>query len=630
MGAGTGTASSFPPALSPGEEAATRSARSMLPLVAPVVVAGAAVLVPAALLLTAPQLTAQDGFRLLGLLLVALVLDALPIDLEDVPVGGTSLANVVIVATAVLYGWEAAAVLAVATQLGVDLARRRPPLVTAYNGAVYGLSAAAAGGLAAAAGAARPGSGATIGALVAGAALAAIAFNIVDLGLVALAVARSSRQPVAGVAVASARATAPVAAIMASLGAVLLIVWQREPLAALLLLGPLAALALHQRSTAAAYRATRLALTDPLTGLGNARAYHALITREIEASTQRGRPLALCLLDVDDFKSVNDTHGHPQGDRVLAFVATQLRRDGEAFRMGGDEFALVLPGRDLEEARVIARTVEERIRTAPSPIGEEIRVSTGVAAFPREAGDLEGLLQAADRALYADKARHARAAAQTVPDTSELPALGRLRGGRDREARLRAAASLAHAVDARDSSTGRHSWMVGELAARITQAIGLEGEMVELARIAGRLHDLGKLAIPEEVLRKPDALSDDERTVIERHAEIGFRILDALDVEPVANWVLHHHERWDGRGYPDGLAGETIPLGARILFVADSFDAMTSDRVYRAGMSRERATRELVQQAGTQFDPGIVARFVAAVERGEIDGLRAASESLAV
>ena len=195
------------------------------------------------------------------------------------------------------------------------------------------------------------------------------------------------------------------------------------------------------------------------------------------------------------------------------------------------------------------------------------------------------------------------------PDVVELAELKRLASGPDRAARYRAAASLAQAVDARDAYTGSHSERVGDLAARIAIRLGVDAEQIELTRLAGSLHDLGKLAIPEEILRKPGSLTESERLVLERHPQIGFRMLESLGVDPVADWVLHHHERWDGTGYPEGLHGEHIPLGARIIFVADAFDAMTSDRVYRSRLSSDDALAELERCAGTQFDPEIVSAF---------------------
>ena len=164
-------------------------------------------------------------------------------------------------------------------------------------------------------------------------------------------------------------------------------------------------------------------------------------------------------------------------------------------------------------------------------------------------------------------------------------------------------------VDVRDAYTGSHSYVVGELAARVAKRMSLEVEQIELLRLAGSLHDLGKLAIPEEILRKPGPLTGAERLVLERHPQIGHRMLDSLGVDPVANWVRHHHERWDGTGYPNRLAGDTIPLGARILFVADAYDAMTTDRVYRGRLPHFRAIAELERCAGTQFDPDVVAAF---------------------
>ena len=208
------------------------------------------------------------------------------------------------------------------------------------------------------------------------------------------------------------------------------------------------------------------------------------------------------------------------------------------------------------------------------------------------------------------------------PDLGDLPQFAGLGDAPDRDARLQAAASLAHAVDARDAYTGRHSYVVAELSARVADLLGLAAEEVELVRLAGSLHDLGKLAIPEEILRKPGPLSESELLVLRRHPQIGYRMLRSLGVEPVSTWVLHHHERWDGRGYPHGLGGEDIPLGSRILFVADAYDAMTSDRIYQEHVAHEEAVAELERCAGTQFDPQVVAVFVRSVKRAEVLALK--------
>ena len=352
------------------------------------------------------------------------------------------------------------------------------------------------------------------------------------------------------------------------------------------------------------------ALTDPLTGLGNHRHFHERLQRELTRAQEDGLPLTLCFIDVDDFKRINDRFGHPAGDQVLSQIAGRLRQGGEAFRLGGDEFAILLPRLDEADALAAAHSIVTRI--ANVEVGEmgPITVSAGVATFPDHGGERDELIRLADNALYWAKEHGKNRVRVSRADVVELSDLKRLALGRDRTARFRAAASLARAVDTRDTYTGSHSARVASLAARIAERLGVTSEQVELARLAGSLHDLGKLAIPEEILRKPGALTDPERVVLERHPQIGYRMLESLGVDPVAQWVLHHHERWDGGGYPDRLAGEEIPLGARILFVADAYDAMTSDRVYRRPLAQREALAELERCAGTQFDPSIVRLFV--------------------
>jgi diguanylate cyclase (GGDEF)-like protein/putative nucleotidyltransferase with HDIG domain len=351
----------------------------------------------------------------------------------------------------------------------------------------------------------------------------------------------------------------------------------------------------------------RLALTDPLTGLGNHRHFHERLERELQHANVRNLPLTLCFIDVDDFKRINDRFGHPAGDRVLSQLAARLRQTGEAFRLGGDEFALLLPGYGESAALTAASSVVERISALDLEQVGAVTVSAGVAISPQHAAERDELIRLADSALYWAKEYGKNRVRAYRPDVIELAELKRLASGPDRAARFRAAASLARAVDARDVYTGSHSQRVAELAARTARRLGLPDEEVELTRLAGSLHDLGKLAIPEEILRKPGPLTEPERIVLERHPQIGFRMLESLGVDPVADWVLHHHERWDGSGYPDGLSGERIPLGARIIFVADAYDAMISERVYRRRVSPEEAIAELGRCAGTQFDPDVVA-----------------------
>jgi diguanylate cyclase (GGDEF)-like protein len=350
----------------------------------------------------------------------------------------------------------------------------------------------------------------------------------------------------------------------------------------------------------------RLALTDPVTGLGNHRQFHERVERELGAAQGSPRRLALCLIDVDDFKRINDRYGHPVGDAALAELARKLRQSGEAFRLGGDEFALLFPGYTEPEAIAAAASIVERLRAHELEHGGAVTVSAGVAVSPDHASTRDELVRLADSALYCAKEYGKNRVHVCRSDVPELRTLKRLAAAEDRAVRYRAAASLAKAVDARDAYTGSHSHRVAELAGRVAARLGLPADEVELTRLAARLHDLGKLAIPEDLLRKPGPLTGSERRVLQRHPQIGFRMLDSLGVEPLAKLVLHHHERWDGNGYPDGLAADEIPLGARIIFAADAFDAMTSERVYRRRLARDQALAELTRCAGTQFDPRVV------------------------
>ncbi len=323
--------------------------------------------------------------------------------------------------------------------------------------------------------------------------------------------------------------------IMASVSLMLAVLWERSPFLATALVGPLVAIALYQRSVHSALKAMRLALTDPLTGLGNHRHFHERLQHDLDKAQEEGFALTLVLLDIDNFKQINDRYGHPTGDRVLAQVAARLRQGGEAFRLGGDEFALLLPRRDEHEGLSIARSIVERIAVTEVDVGEALGMSAGVAAYPQHGVERSELVRVADSALYLAKEQGKNTVRVYRPDVIELAELRRLAEGPDRAARLRAAATLAHAVDARDAYTGSHSYMVGELAARVARRIGLDSESVELCRLAGSLHDLGKLAIPEDILRKPGPLNEAERLVLERHPQIGYRMLDSLGVEPVAD-----------------------------------------------------------------------------------------------
>jgi diguanylate cyclase (GGDEF)-like protein len=526
-----------------------------------------------------------------------------PVPVEGADAGGVSLLYVFVVATTVLYGWQAGALLA-AIGTFTQLLQHRPVVRVIYNAAVFGGAAALAG--------------LSIGwvdtqnvnALVPGVGIAAFVDYWVNLVLITLVVAVHSRRSFAGLVRNNMLGTVLPFALMASAALMLVVLWQRSAFLSAALVGPLLAISLYQRSTYRALRAMRLALTDPLTGLGNHRHFHERLQRELVAAEDAGQRLSLCLVDVDDFKRVNDNYGHPTGDRVLSQIALRLRQGGEAFRLGGDEFAVLLPGHDEDAAREAATSIIERLREMEVEHSQQITVSAGVATFPGQGGGRDELIRLADSALYWAKEHGKNRVRVYRPEVVELAELKRLAGGADRAARFRAAASLARAVDARDVYEGSHSERVADLAARIAARMGLEQEQVEMTRLAASLHDLGKLAVPEDILRKPGPLTDGERLVLERHPQIAYRMLESLGVDPLAEWILHHHERWDGAGYPDGLHGEDIPLGARIIFVADAYDAMTNDRVYQRKLSVAAALAELDDCAGSQFDPDAVAAVV--------------------
>ena len=381
-------------------------------------------------------------------------------------------------------------------------------------------------------------------------------------------------------------------------------------LLAVALLAPLLSVGVYRRSIRASLEAGRLALTDRLTGLGNDRRFLERLERDLDRAELAGTSLALCLIDVDDFKQINDRFGHPVGDRVLAQIADSLRHGGEAFRVGGDEFALLLPGHTESSGRAVAEAVLARLAGAEFSHGP-VTASAGLAVYPGEGLERSEIVRAADRALYRAKRDGKRCVRSYRLGLAEFPEVAGPDGDDDRHVLYRTAAGLARAIRARGIDQGGRSSAVGDLSARVGARMGLAPEHVELIRVAGMLNDVGKLALPDELLRKAGPLTELERSTLERHPQIGFQILDSLGADPVATWVLHHHERWDGGGYPQRLAGERIPLGARILFVADAYEAMTSDQAWRPRLTEAEALLELQRCAGTQFDPQVVAAFAA-------------------
>ena len=580
-------------------------------VVVPVCAAGLAAFASAAVSFATTPHSASVICGVTALLVAMMLADRFPVPVDGVDVNGVSLGFVFGVAAVVLFGWAAAVVAVFAAPALSQLLEHRPIVRVGYNASFHGLAAAAS------AAAISPIDGGSVGGLLSQVALCAAVQHSVNMLLVTAAVSATTARPFRTLVARNVHSTAVPFALMASAALMLVVLWQRSPLLSAALAGPLLAIALYQRSTHRELRAIRLSLTDPLTGLGNHRHFHERLQRALDAADDSAKAVTLCFVDVDDFKRINDRFGHHTGDLVLSQVASRLRHGGEAFRLGGDEFALLLPC-DEAAGRLAVESVLERTSALQLDVGP-ISVSAGLATYPAPGVTRDSLIRLADRALYWAKEHGKNRVGLSGSEAAELD-LKLLAIGRDRAARYRAAASLAKAVDVRDAYTGSHSERVGELAARIAARMGVDAEQVELTRLAGSLHDLGKLALPEELLRKREALTADERLLLERHPQIGYRMLESLGVDPVADWVLHHHERWDGGGYPNGIDGERIPLGARILFVADAYDAMTSNRVYRRRRSPAAAVAELRRCAGTQFDPEIVEAFAAelGLERGPV------------
>jgi diguanylate cyclase (GGDEF)-like protein len=330
----------------------------------------------------------------------------------------------------------------------------------------------------------------------------------------------------------------------------------------------------------------RVSRTDPLTGVLNRRGFDERFTAELRAAERTGLPVALMLVDLDEFKLINDRHGHAAGDDLLRWAArtmTATLRAGDAVgRIGGDEFAALVPGVEGAAAGALAR----RLRAA---LAERSPASIGVALAPADGTTAAALQQVADLELYAVK--HER--------TVETPAAD----ARD----LHWATGLALASDDRMSGAGGHAETVARHAITIGERLGLDEHRLALLRVAALLHDVGKLAVPEELLRRPGPLTAAERRVVEGHAATGADILARVPgYAPLARWVRHSHEHYDGSGYPDRLRGDDIPLEARIILVADAFDAMTSGRPYRPAIAIDAALAELRRWAGRQFDPTCV------------------------
>jgi diguanylate cyclase (GGDEF)-like protein len=353
----------------------------------------------------------------------------------------------------------------------------------------------------------------------------------------------------------------------------------------------------------------RLEHRDPLTAdLLSLRSFRAQLELDTARADRYGRPLSVALLDVDRFRRLNLEHGYAAGDAVLAglghLISQRTRMNDLACRTGGDEFAILFGETTADDALdAIQRILVELEDLEVGPL-RGIPVSAGVAGLGPGQGP-EALLAAAASALEEARAaggsqavRFEPAGDNGAPDLAD-PGQGSV------------IAALASALEERDRYTGEHSESVVDLTARVGEALAIGADEIEQVRTAALLHDIGKVGVPDEILHKPGKLDEREWEIMRQHPVIGERILRAIPgFGAIARVVRHEHERWDGGGYPDGLTGNAIPVGSRIILACDAYHAMTSDRPYRKAMPHADAMKELTGNAGTQFDPNVVEALV--------------------
>jgi diguanylate cyclase (GGDEF)-like protein len=364
------------------------------------------------------------------------------------------------------------------------------------------------------------------------------------------------------------------------------------------------------RQTAALVEATQ---RDSLTGTLNHGALVVHLAGEIERARAAGAPLGVALVDLDNFRLLNDTHGHRAGDEALLAVADQLRRQIPSTvtlgRSGPDEFLVIAPAEsviELEPALI-------RLRTALADLSLQfeaterlpVTISAGLCTYPEHGSSATALLAAVSRVLEEAKASGGdtiRVAGDASPDEGQTSGFDVLHG-------------LVLAVDTKDRYTKRHSEDVARYGVYLARRLDLDPDLIRTIQVAGLLHDVGKIGIPDGILRKPGKLTEAEFAIVRQHVALGDMIVrDVPDIDLVRAGIRHHHERWDGDGYLDRLAGEEIPLIARILAVGDAFSAMTTTRPYRKALDLREALTRLEDAAGTQLDEELVKAFVEGIE----------------
>ncbi len=365
-------------------------------------------------------------------------------------------------------------------------------------------------------------------------------------------------------------------------------------------------------------QAVTWANTDAITELYNHRHFHERIDQEIARGSRFGSIFSLVMIDLDHFKTFNDNYGHLAGDEVLRRVGkcieSSIRTVDMAFRYGGEEFAVILPGTRLNDAMKAAERIRNTIESKASPGTMPVTASFGVSSWPIDGMTKQDVIGRADAALYQAK----QGGRNKVVLSSEVIKSQTSLIGMELETKERALNiiyALAATVDAKDHYTYGHSKKVSQYAVALAQAMNLNSEKVATIRAAGLLHDIGKIAVPDSILNKAGPLTEEEWEPMRAHPELGMEILKhVIDLVNCLPAILHHHEHFDGTGYPGALKGEEIPVEARVLAIADVYDAITSIRPYRNQLTPQEALDELRRCAGSQFDPELIKLFCNAIE----------------
>jgi diguanylate cyclase (GGDEF)-like protein/putative nucleotidyltransferase with HDIG domain len=364
---------------------------------------------------------------------------------------------------------------------------------------------------------------------------------------------------------------------------------------------------------------------DVLTGLPNRREFDTKLRHELARAKRVRIEFGLVILDLDRFQPINDSAGHHAGDLLLEQVSRlmsqEVRESDTLARLGGDEFAVLVPEAAQVDTYLLAERLRGRVRETLEDGGNGLTISAGVAIFGRHGSTAQELIAAAEQALLAAK-RLGRDRTVIFSDevASNLLELG-LGAANELPTSLETILSLAELVDVNQMGSARHSQVVGRYAEAMGEKIGLYPDDVQRLRLAGILHDVGKIGVRGSILAKPGPLTDAEMDEMRTHPEIGARIARNAGLSDIALWISAHHERPDGRGYPLGLSEGEIPLEARILAVGDAYEAMTNDRAYRSAMNEPKARAELRRNAGSQFDERVVEAFLSLLDSDAFDEL---------